>query len=448
MRKNYILTDDINTVIKKIAIPSSIGMFFNTMYNAVDNFFAGLISTKAVAAISLSYMIFFLITVFAYSFSIGISSLIGNALGKNKIFLASLYAKKSLIFTFIGAIIVTILGLIFSSDLLKLLGAKKDYLDIASDYINIILLGNIFFSLNFCLNSILLAKGDTKTYRNTLILGFFLNIALNPLFIYGFIFIPPMGIQGIAISTLLIYIINFIYILKKTINTGFIDFKNLYYYKPDLRVYKDFIKQGLPSCLNMTTMAIGSLIIMYFVSKYGYKAVAGYGISFRIEQMFLLLALGLNSAVLSIVSNNFGAKQYNRIKLCLEKILLYGFIISILGIIFLSIFGKYLIKIFDNDINVINYGYSYLLVEVWVFFAYIVIFVCVSTLQGIKTPKVIPYVSFYRQILAPYILFYIIVNYLKLNIIYLWVGIMVITYSAAIFIGIYTYKKLNTYIKF
>ena len=97
----------------------------------------------------------------------------GNALGKKKYKLASIYAHKGLIFVPLIGLSLSILGFFFAPSLFMLLGAKEEYLQISLDYINPILFGAIFFMFNFSLNSILVATGDTKTYRNSLIFGFF-----------------------------------------------------------------------------------------------------------------------------------------------------------------------------------------------------------------------------------------------------------------------------------
>jgi putative MATE family efflux protein len=441
--KNHLLNDNIPSLIKQIAIPASTGMLFNTLYNVVDTFYAGLISTQAISALSLSFMIFFTVIGLGYGFSTAITALIGNASGKNKFFLASLYAHKGILFMQLLAILLTLLGFWFSPYLFKILGASGEYLQTALDYINIILAGTIFFMTNFALNAVLVSRGDTKSYRNSLIFGFFANLALNPLFIYGFWFIPAMGISGIAFATVLIQIINNFYLLYKVLQTKLIHFQNFRYFLPHKKIYKDLISQGIPSSLNMLIMSIGSLFLMYFVSLYGVKAVAGYGIGFRVEQLMLLPTLGLSSAVLSIVSNNFGAKRYDRVIQTVSKALKYGFIISTFGIIFLYVFGKLLVEQFDNDVEVINYGFNYILVEVWIFYAYVVLFISVSTLQGIKKPKMILYIALYRQIIAKFIIAYTIVVIFKLDYIYLWVGVLVMIYSAAVFAHFYTKNLLQ-----
>jgi putative MATE family efflux protein len=448
LRKNtqHLTTQDIPSLIKQLAIPASVGMFFNTMYNVVDTFYAGLISTQAIAALSLSFMIFFLIIGFGYGFSSAITALLGNALGKKRYKLASIYAHKGLFFVPIIGLILSIIGYFTAPSLFRLLGAQDEYLQISIDYINPILFGAVFFMFNFSLNSVLVATGDTKTYRNSLIFGFFANLALNPLFMYGFLFIPAFGIKGIAIATVVVQIINMFYMLYKVLQTKLIHFEKLEYFIPNFKVYKQFLIHGIPSSLNMLTMAIGSLILTYFVSHYGMFAIAGFGIGYRVEQLMLLPALGLSTAVLALISNNFGAKKYDRVIEIFTTALKYGFIISTIGIITLTILGRFIISLFDDNPVVVDFGVDFLLVEIWIFYAYVTLFICVSTLQAIKQPQMILYISLYRQIFAKLIIAYLIVKYFELDFIYLWFGVLFMIYSAAIFAFFYTNRLLKNLI--
>ena len=193
----------------------------------------------------------------------------------------------------------------------------------------------------------------------------------------------------------------------------------------------------------MFTMSLGTMLIMYFVSFYGYKTVAAFGIGYRVEQIILLPMLGLNTAVSSIVANNYGAKNYERISEVIHKALKYGYIMSAMGIVFLFFFGKFIIMLFDNDPEVIQTAYYYVMIESFIFFAFITLFISNSTLQGIKQPFIIPYVSLYRQIIMPFILLYIAVVYFDCSVTTLWIIIGAIIYSAAIWIFIYMKKKLE-----
>ena len=216
-QEDKLLTQPIPKLLRDIAIPASTGMFFNTMYNIVDTFYAGLISTEALAGLSLSFTFFFIIIGVGYGFSSAIISLIGNAMGARKRLLATIYAHKGVIFIPLLGVFLTVIGYFFAPKMFMFLGASGAYLEVTTDYMNIILYGTIFFMFNFALNAILVSKGDTKTYRNTLIFGFFANLLLNPLFIYGFWIIPAMGVKGLALATVLIQFINMFYMLKKNL---------------------------------------------------------------------------------------------------------------------------------------------------------------------------------------------------------------------------------------
>jgi len=442
MKKNELLTKDINTLIKQIAIPSSIGMFFNTMYNVVDTFYVGMISTVAITALSYSFIVFFMILSISFGLSSAITAHVGNSLGKHKQKLAQIFVTNGITFIAIVSTLLCSIGFIFLPDIFYLLGAKDEALSLSLDYTNIILIGVIPMLLGLGANAALIAKGDTKSYRNTLVFGFMLNLILDPLFIYGYGFIPAFGFKGVAYATIFIQFITFLYIIYKLYKTDLFNFNTPKMFLPDIRIYKKLLTQALPMSLNMFMMSLGTMLIMYFVSFYGYKTVAAFGIGYRVEQIILLPMLGLNTAVSAIVANNYGAKNFDRISEVIHKALKYGYIMSAMGIVFLYFFGKSIIMHFDNDIEVIQTAYNYVMIESIIFFAFITIFISNSTLQGIKQPFVIPYVSLYRQIVMPFIFLYIGVVYFKCSVEVAWILVGLIIYSAAIWIYFYMKKKL------
>ena len=443
MKKNELLTKDINTLIKQIAIPSSIGMFFNTMYNVVDTFYVGMISTVAITALSYSFMVFFMILSISMGLSSAITAHVGNSLGKHKHKLSQIYVANGITFIASVSILLSFLGYLFLPEIFTLLGARDESLKLSLEYTNVILIGTVPMLIGMGANAALIAKGDTKSYRNTLVFGFVLNLILNPLFIYGYGIIPAFGFKGVAYATVLIQFLTFFYILFKLYKTDLLSFKIPKMFLPDIRIYKQLFTQALPMSLNMFTMSLGTMLIMYFVSFYGYKTVAAFGIGYRVEQIILLPMLGLNTAVSAIVANNYGAKKFDRITEVIHKALKYGFIMAIIGIVFLYFFGKYIIMAFDTDIEVIETAYTYVMIESIIFFAFITIFISNSTLQGIKQPFIIPYVSMYRQIIMPVIFLYIGVIYFECTVTTAWILIGIIIYSAAIWIYIYMKNKLK-----
>ena len=442
-KTNELITKDIKQLIFQIAIPSSIGMFFNTMYNVVDTFYIGQISTEAISALTYSFMIFFMLLSISFGLSSAITAYVGGALGKHKRNMARIYVSNGIsLFMFIS-FILSLISFVLLDTLFVLMGASGTVLAYALEYTYIILLGIFPMLIGLGANAVLIALGDTKSYRNILIIGFILNLILDPLFIYGFYFIPALGLSGVAIATVLIQYITLTYMLYKLYKTKLFDISLFFKSSPNIKAFKHLITQAIPSSINMFLMSFGSMITMYFVSTYGFKAVAGFGIGYRVEQIILLPMLGLNTAVIAIVSNNFGAKNFHRIDEVIHKALKYGYSMSAIGVVLIALFGKTMIMVFDTDLEVVDIAYTYIIFESFIFFAFITLFISVSTLQGIKKPFIIPYISFYRQIFMPLIFFSLVVKVFDLPIIYLWVSMLIIITSAAIYMKNYTKKQLE-----
>ena len=161
-------TQPIPKLIRHIAIPVSIGFFFHTMFNVVDTFFGGLISTQVLAALSLSFPVFFIILAMGSGISTGTTALIGNALGAGNRDEARLFGIQGISFGVLVSIIMTLIGVYASPFLFSVLGASDDYLTACLIYMNTIFLGTLFFMLVFMLNAILVALGDTRSFRNFL----------------------------------------------------------------------------------------------------------------------------------------------------------------------------------------------------------------------------------------------------------------------------------------
>ncbi len=432
--------DDIATQIKKLAVPASVGFFFHTMYNVTDTYFAGQISTQALSALTLSFSIFFMMIAFAGGMSEAVTALVGNALGEKDEERAFHIALNALLFAIFLSVVLTLIGVLSTPYLMQLLGAHGVYLKEALDYINIILYGSVFFVLSYFINALLNAMGDTVSFRNILIVSSFLNILFDYWFVYGGVGIAPQGVRGISLATIITELITMLYLfyrLKKTPLFG--SFKG---FTVDSSVYKELLRQGFPPSVNMIMMATGIFIITYFVAPYGKEVVAAFGIGMRIEQIVLMPSIGLNVAVLAIVSQNNGAGEFERIEETVKLSLYYGGIISFIGMLLLLGGAEQFMSFFSDDVRVIQEGVIYLRVEAFILFAFMVIFVYLAMLQGIKRPGFIFYISIFRQIIAPIILLSLFV-YLGLTIVWVWIGIaMIVTFSAVI-TWIYSRKKLD-----
>lgn len=436
-------TTPLPKLIRSIALPSSIGLIFNTLFNVVDTYYGGLVSTTALAALSLSFPVFFIILSVGIGMGTGTTALISSSLGGGDHRKAGMYAAQSITISIINAFLLTILGVIMAPHLLELLGAKDEYLGIAVAYMNIILSGTLFFLLNSALNATLTSRGDTKTYRNFLVAGFFLNVLMDPWFMYGGLGVPAMGVGGIGFSTVIIQFLGTIYLVFKIRKRKIMEGIGWQEYIPQKKYFIDLFRQGFPASLNMLTVAIGIFVITYFAGKFGKEAVAAYGIATRIEQLALLPTIGLNISALTIAAQNLGAGLPNRIFDSWKLNITYGLLIIMVGIVSVVLFTEPLIKIFTSDPTVVMIGKEYLHVAILFFFAYIFLNISVSTLQGIKKPMYAIFVGTYRQFLVPLPLFLLLAIYLDWGTKGIWWGIFFANWSAAVFTFFYTRRKLQ-----
>ena len=219
MSKSIKLTKDpIWTLLRKVTIPASVGSLFQTFYNLVDTWFAGRISAEAIGAIAKSFPIYFTIIAVGVGLGAATNALIGNSIGEKKVRVASMYIAQSLIFALTVSIFVTLFGLNASNYLLGIMGSDAAGIALTREYLDIIFYGTFIVLIQISLNGTLNAQGDTKSYRNVLIFSFFLNIFLNPLFIWGYGFIPGFGIAGLAIATVISQLIGTIYLAYKVNN--------------------------------------------------------------------------------------------------------------------------------------------------------------------------------------------------------------------------------------
>ena len=469
--ENYdILKDDICVLIRKIAIPASIGSFFTTLYNLIDTIFAGVIgkSGEGLAGVSITFPLFLLILSISIGLGAGTSALVGNAIGEKNEEKARLIAYNSIFLAILIPIIgVAILYPMFDS-ILKFMKVPNNIIPYALSYIKVMYLGILTFTIPGVVNSVLYVQGITKPFRNILIIGFFLNVFLDPLFLgknpiyylnlffFKSIFtvsetiegLPNLGTAGIALSTILIQLIQMIYIIKKLLNSPLFNCqKNKHEIKINLKTIKEILKQGLPAMFNMITITTGIFILNYFVSYIGGKnGIAALGIGYRVEQIVMMSASGIYIAMMTIIAQNRGAGNIDRVYEGFKKGLIISFLFLSTGSIIIFFMKSSLISLFTQNENIIDLSIEYLNIEVFIIPAYAILSSSINLLQGIKEPKIPMYATICRQFIFPLTLYPLVTFVLKLPLKYIWISVFINCWSVAIvllFLALKEIKKLR-----
>ncbi len=402
--------DPIWFLLRKVTIPASIGSLFQTFYNLVDTWFAGRISAEAIAAIAKSFPIYFTIIAIGVGLTAGTNTLIGNNLGAKNKKKASLFIAQSIIFAFFLSILVTFFGLNVSDFLLSIMGSDKEGIILSRKYLDIIFYGTVIVLIQISLNGTLNAQGDTKSYRNVLIFSFFLNIFLNPLFIFGYGFIPAFGISGLAIATVVAQFIGLLYLAYKVYCCELKQYLRFQCFIPKFDLLGELTYQTIPVMFSMLLIGVGLFNILYFIGQFGDIATAGYGAALRIEQVFLLPVIALNTAVLSIGGQNFGAKSFNRIRELYKKALLFGSSFMICAGIIIFFGAEFLVSLFTNNLEAINHGAIYLKVAALIGPIYPVFFITTAVFQAVKKPLYSLYMSILRLTALPFLSLWYVIN--------------------------------------
>ncbi len=402
--------DPIWFLLRKVTIPASVGSLFQTFYNLVDTWFAGRISAEAIAAIAKSFPIYFTIIAIGVGLTAGTNTLIGNNIGANNKKKASLFVAQSIIFAIFLSILVTFFGLNVSDFLLSLMGSDQEAIILTRKYLDVIFYGTIIVLIQISLNGTLNAQGDTKSYRNVLIFSFFLNIILNPLFIFGYGFIPAFGIAGLAIATVVAQFIGLLYLAYKVYCCELKQYLKPECFIPKFNLLGELLYQTIPVMFSMLLIGVGLFNILYFIGQFGDLATAGYGAALRIEQVFLLPVIGLNIAVLSIGGQNFGAKNYDRLRELYRKALLFGSSFMICAGIIIFFGAEFLVSLFTDNSEAIKHGAIYLKVAALIGPIYPVFFITTAVFQAVKKPLYSLYLSILRLTALPFLSLWYVIN--------------------------------------
>ncbi len=441
-----LLKENIPVLVRKLAIPASVGTLFQTLYNIVDTFYSGLISPEALSALSKSFPIYFIIVATSIGVTVGGTSLIGNSIGEKNEKNASYYFTHIIIYGLLISIFITFIGLYFSEKVFNLMGSTQEITNLGLQYTNIMFYGSFLFFLVVSLNSLLHAEGDTKTYRNVLILSFILNIILNPILIFGFLFIPAMGMMGIGLSTIIAQLIAFLIILFKVLQNPRVKKITIEYFNIKFIFLKNIFFQSMPISIAICGYAVAATFIFTYVGQTSELAVAGYGAATRIEQVVLLPILGINTAIISIIAQNFGANNFDRVKETYFVSIKYGLILMVFSGILVYLTADIVPRFFSSNEVVLEYGRRYLKIAAFILPAYPIFFLSNGFFMGLKKSNYAMVNNMMRNVLVPICVFYLAIylsadfdTFFWLWFVFQWtLSILLFTY-----VSYYIKKKLN-----
>lgn len=415
------------------------GLLFQTLFNIVDSFWAGYISTAALTALGAAFPVFFMIIVLSVGIGAAATALIANCLGRDDAEAARRLLGQALLLTLVAGALIALYGLVATGPLLRFLGTSGQSLAAGQAYLVPVLLFAVVFLLNQWLNAWLAAQGDSRSYRNALAFGCALNVALDPLLMFGVpaLGIAGLGVMGIAIATIIIQWLQFAYLWRRARASGLglvLAWRDLL---PEPMILRDFMRQAVPVTISIGATGFGLFCITWFMGRHGEAAIAAYGIGLRIEQLAMLPMIGLNTAALSIVGQNHGAGEADRVRETARLVILYGIGVMSLGVILVWPLRHALVGIFSADPDVIRLGGAYLGVAVLNFNAYALLILGGAILQGLRRPTFAMAVALFRHVFGPLVVLYLLDPVLGLGLDGIYWGIVTIGWIGAVVTIVY-----------
>jgi putative MATE family efflux protein len=346
-------------------------MVMESLFAIVDIFFVGKLGKNAVSVVGLTESVVFLVYAVGMGLSMAGTALIARRIGEKKDKQAGDVAFQLLVVGLALSLIISIVGYIFASDILKIMGGNDDVIAQGSSYTQTIFLGNTAILLLFLLNGIFRGAGTAHLAMQTLILSNGLNIILDPIFIFGIGNWEGYGLQGAAIATTTgrsIGVLFQLYHLFGGKNRLKISAQNMVL---KIQTIWKIFKISINGMGQFMMDSVAWLILTRIVAVYESEAIAAYTILVRILIFSLMPAWGLAGAAATLVGQNLGAKKVKRAEVAVYLTAKYNMIFLVIVSVIYFFGGKYLVGIFTQNQNVIEMAQNGLQIMVlgYIFFA-------------------------------------------------------------------------------
>ena len=423
-------------------IPILLSQILQQFYNIADTAIIGrYIGTDALAAIGSTGLLISVIVNFFIGLSTGVSAVIANQFGANEYDKLKKSISTLLAVSVLLGIVFTIGSLIFMKPIINILQTPKGVYSLAIDYLKICFLGITFQLLYNIGTAILRALGNTKDPLYFLIFSCILNLILDILFIVYF----GWGVKGAAIATLISQILATLLVMYKIMSLD----DNCKLSLKQIKIYKGYTKDiflvGLPAGLQAIFMSISSLIIQSSINSFGAEAMAGMTIFAKVEGFLYFPLFSLGLAVTGFVGQNFGAKEYERVKEGINISLKISVYTSLIFIIILNIFAPYILKLFTNDVAVIKVGLESIRIVFPSYVLYAMNQIYIGSLRGIEKTFEPMLISLFAHCIFRVIWCFVLLQYFHdMKVIYSSYSVSIVL----MFVLFYTSYKRNIYKKY
>lgn len=359
--KNSLTEGSIAGALFRLSLPIIIANILQSAYQITDTFWVGRLSAEAVAAVSLAFPVSFLMIAIGGGLPMAGSVLIAQYKGRGDTEAMNHVATQTFLMVLGVSLVLSVIGVVSAETILRFMGAEATVLSDATAYLRITFLGYIFVFGYFVFESLMRGTGEVRFPMLIVLVTVVMNIALDPLFIFGWGPVPAMGVAGAAMATLCTQATAAIIGFTVLINGRFgmrVHLKDL---RPDIAFIRKALFIGMPSSIEQSTRALGMTVMTMLASGFGTTVVAAYGIGIRMIMLVVIPALGFSMATSALVGQNIGAGKIHRAEMTTYIGSFIGFVVlSSVGVL-LFFFAEPLTTFFiPNEPDVVRISTGFL----------------------------------------------------------------------------------------
>lgn len=389
----------VSKLLVQFSVPAIVGMMANALYNIVDRIFIGNkadLGALGIAGITVSFPIMIILLAFGVLFGIGGSTLFAIKLGQKKEEEAEKAMGNAFTLLLIAGLSFSVLGQIFLTQILTLFGASPDVLPYAKEYMRIIFMGSTFQMMSMGMNNFIRADGNPKIAMMSMFLGAGINIVLDPIFI----FVLDMGMAGAALATVISQISASIWIIS-------------YFYgkrsrnklrRANMRLKKTLVltifSLGVPPfALQLANSMLNIILNKSLISYGGDLAISAMGIVNSLQTLLIMPVIGINQGVLPIISFNYGARQFDRVKEAAKLGILAATALVMVGYLSTRFIPTQMVGLFNHEPDLLELG-SFALKQ-WFLFTPLIGFQIIGAnfFQAIGRPRSAMFLTLSRQVI-------------------------------------------------
>ncbi|HSC55180.1 MAG TPA: MATE family efflux transporter [Phnomibacter sp.] len=401
-------TGSIRKAIFLLAVPMILELGLESVFALVDVFFVGKLGSVAISSVIFTES---LVTI-VYSIGIGVSmaatAMVARRIGEKDAEAAARSGAQAILLGMACSVVISIVGLIFADNLLRLMGGSQQVIDMGLPYIRIMLGGNMVIMLLFLINGIFRGAGDASIAMKSLWVANAFNILLCPILIHGFSFVPAFGLAGAAMATTFgrgIGVMYQLYRLNK--GHGAIHMK-WQYFRPNWSILTSLAKIAGNGTLQFIIGSASFIFMTRLMANFGEDATAGYGVAIRLIIFFILPAWGFSNAAATLVGQNLGANQPDRAMKSVWLTAKYNAIFMGFVTVLFFFFGEPVVRLLNDNPKVLPTAAETLRIVSLGYILYGVSMVMMNAFNGAgdtKTPTQINFVFFWLiQIPLAYLL--------------------------------------------